>query len=193
MWALRRCSAHDEGATFGKVGADQKSGILPSALSFLDSFLSTNELLSLLPLSSWCCRQPSSSTPSSQCRRLLLQTRSGQHLQSLGKQPPSIQLRRVQSSDSFPQNSHCCHHCPVPQLLDPAHHRSKLLRLRTSADSQAMDSSSLATRDGLLHQWPLAGLDHGSILLVHILQGFGGRLKPLLPTRRSVCRSGLHL
>jgi hypothetical protein len=37
-----------------------------------------------------------------------------------------------------------------------------------------MDPPSLATRDGLFHQWPFAWLDHGSILPVHILQGFGG-------------------
>lgn len=38
--------------------------------------------------------QPSISTSSSQCRRLRLQTRSGQHRQSLGKHAPSILLAR---------------------------------------------------------------------------------------------------
>ena len=38
--------------------------------------------------------QPSTSTSSSQCRRLRLQTRSGQHPQLLGKHAPSVTLTR---------------------------------------------------------------------------------------------------
>jgi len=40
-----------------QVGADdQFAGLVPIALSFLDSFLSKIQLSSSLPLLSWCCR-----------------------------------------------------------------------------------------------------------------------------------------
>lgn len=51
-----RCSAHDEGRHKWAGGGRAASGLLPTTLSFLDSFLSKIQLPSLPPWSSWCCR-----------------------------------------------------------------------------------------------------------------------------------------